>query len=466
MPKVNIGHDELAGPTGPKQEGGRRHWALGELSLVEHALCPLDVRSTAGPLLHRTSYWYFDKHRNRKKATASVKAVDGLSANDELYLWGILGIIFSQPEPGPNLFATRNYILRRLGFSVGGANYVTLRGALDRLAGAKYRNDKFYDPIRGEHRQVAFGFLSYSLPADPKSQRAWQIAIDPLFYSLLEPLKAHFWFDLEIYRSLDAASRRLYLILKKVFHHRNVSPRWELRDLAVNVLGYAPSLQPKELRKKIRECGERLVQVGVVEPGKELFHGTGRKTYVQFQRGMAAKQAPRQPVSLPLRELPIYEQWVAIGVDEPGMGYLKRNYPMPLLQEWADITLAAKEHHGPKFFDRSMAAFYIDNVKAAKSGGRRPPDWWYEFRKREQELTSRQQQDVSPAKASPCRRQFAQWIRCEGRSLFETTFREILDLVAVDGRAREADATVARRETEARLWQEFVARKAIPKINS
>ena len=247
--------------------------------------------------------------------------------------------------------------------------------------------------------------------------------IDPLFFSLIEPLKAHLWFDLETYRSLDGASRRLYLVLKKIFHHRSHSPRWQLQDLAVNVLGYSPSLKPKELRKKVRECGERLRRVGVVDANRQFFHGTGRETVVQFQRAAAGKQRPRRPGVLSLHELPIYEQWVAIGVDEPGMGYLKRNYSMELLQEWADITLAAHEHHGPKFFDRSRAAYYIDNLEAAGWPPKAPARLVVRIKKREQELVCRHRNPWSIP--PPSRSQFAEWSKAR-RSKFERVWFSIV----------------------------------------
>ncbi|MGD0896628.1 MAG: hypothetical protein ABR915_02250 [Thermoguttaceae bacterium] len=41
-------------------------------------------------------------------------------------------------------------------------------------------HDHFYDPIRGEHRDVGFGFFSYSLPLDPRSSRAWRFAWAPV----------------------------------------------------------------------------------------------------------------------------------------------------------------------------------------------------------------------------------------------------------------------------------------------
>ena len=65
--------------------------------------------------VYETSYAYTDKHRNRKKAKVQVGCVDGLSPLDELFLWGLLGLAFSQPEPSPDFYATPYWILRQLG---------------------------------------------------------------------------------------------------------------------------------------------------------------------------------------------------------------------------------------------------------------------------------------------------------------------------------------------------------------
>lgn len=430
---------------------------MGELSLVEHSLCPLDSgRSLAGPLRHRARYWYFDRHRNRKQATAETKAVDGLSANDEFYLWGILGLVFSQPQPSVNFYATRNYILRQLGIAVGGENYLLLHASLRRLAGVRYSNDRFFDPMRGEHRQVSFGFLSFSIPADARSMRAWHIAIDPIFFSMVEPVRAHFWFDLEAYRKLDTASRRLFLLLKKVFYRASYSPRWELEHLAVDVLGYA-QLERKFLKRKVRRCAEQLAAQGIITSSGDVIEKRGDRLFARFERGPFFNAKRNDSRTMPLEELPVFEQWTAIGVDRDGMGYLRRTFSMELLQQWADITLAAKERHGHSFFDRSMAAYYIDNVKAASKEGRRPPDWWHDFKK--QELNAVSISELTPAvpNRAPSRREYLAWLKSDGRTLYEATLRDLFDSVQIEGRASPAVASAVRQKADGILWNEFLA---------
>ena len=154
-----------------------RHCGLAQHSLVEHALCPLDARVSIAPgMLHETSYQYTDRNRNRKTANAQIAAPFGLSPNDELYLYGLLSLTFTQVDPEADFYATPHWCLRQLGIvdSVNQQNtrYRGFRDAIRRLAGVVYTNDSLWDPIRGEHRDVAFGFLKYSLPIDPNSSRA------------------------------------------------------------------------------------------------------------------------------------------------------------------------------------------------------------------------------------------------------------------------------------------------------
>ncbi|MBW3541545.1 MAG: hypothetical protein KY476_14855, partial [Planctomycetes bacterium] len=210
---------------------------------MEHALCPLDPSvSLQANAVFETRYYFTDRSRNRRQATARLGALDGLSAHDEFYLWGLLALAFSQREPRPEFLATPYYCLRKLGVITpgksGGREFDIFRSALRRLAGVRYQNDRFYDPVRGEHRQVAFGFLNYSLPLDRDSSRAWRFAWDPIFFEFARATGGTLGFDLALYRQLDAASRRLYLFLKKVFWRSDTAGPLDLRHLAVDVLGF------------------------------------------------------------------------------------------------------------------------------------------------------------------------------------------------------------------------------------
>jgi hypothetical protein len=110
-----------------------------------------------------------------------------------------------------DFYATPYYCLRQLGcldasVGHGGKNYDLFRNAINRLSAVHYRNDRFYDPIRGEHRDVAFGFLSYSLPLDADSSRAWRFAWDPIFFEFCSATGGTLRFDFPTYRRLDEAS--------------------------------------------------------------------------------------------------------------------------------------------------------------------------------------------------------------------------------------------------------------------
>jgi hypothetical protein len=56
-----------------------------------------------------------------------------------------------------------------------------------------------------------------------------------------------------------------------------------------------------------------------------------------------------------------------------------RQYSAILLQQWVDITLAARERHGETFFKKSAAAYFVDNAKHAAQNQRTPPDWWHDL---------------------------------------------------------------------------------------
>ena len=174
---------------------------MGQLTLIEHCLCPLDARkSLSENFVHETSY-SFSKDGKRQQASVRVSCPAGLTAEDEFYLWGLLSLTLSQPKPAPNLVATRHYCLRQLGKidsqRRGGRQYQQLAESLERLSLVTYRNDGFYDPVRGEHRRVSFGFLSYSLPLDLESSRAWHIAWDPIFFEFCLAARSMLAFDFD-----------------------------------------------------------------------------------------------------------------------------------------------------------------------------------------------------------------------------------------------------------------------------
>ncbi len=363
----------------------------GQLTLVEHALCPLDPETSLSEnLIHATEYHYTDANRHQQTARARVFSPLGLSAHDELFLWGLLSVTLSQPDVEAELHATPHYFLRQLGLidqhaRRGGRQYQQFTDSLARLAAVVYQNDRFYDPIRSEHRRVSFGFLSYSLPLEPESCRAWRIIWNPLFFEMVQAGAGHFRFDLATYRSLEPASRRLFLLLSKIFQRRPTSPRFDLLHLAVNVLGFSPTITTADLKKKVRRCVERLAELGVVagSASAEIFEKERAGQYrVLLQRGPYFDHKATF-VPLGIADSAVGESMAQIGLEPAVIQRLSKQNPTHILREWADITLAALERFGASYFKRSPAAYFVDNVQHARDGGRTAPDWWHELKKAE-----------------------------------------------------------------------------------
>lgn len=259
-----------SGGIGSVDNGHGHLIGMGQLSLVEHALCPLDSGHSLRPrLVHECEYRYSDKRGSRRTARVRVTCPLGLSAQDEFYLWGLLALTFSQPAPQVEFHATPHYCLKQLGVidaggRRGGRQYRQFAAALERLAAVRYQNHAFYDPVRAEHRRVSFGLFSYSLPLSTESSRAWRIVWDPLLFELVSAIGGHLRFDLNVYRELDPASRRLFLLLGKMFRRSTRPAVFDLRHLAVQVLGFAPTVATRDLKSKVGRCIRRLADREVV----------------------------------------------------------------------------------------------------------------------------------------------------------------------------------------------------------
>jgi hypothetical protein len=370
----------------------RKNKGLSQLTLVEHSLCPLDARASLKEhFSHQCEYRFIDPERGASTARAKVAAYEGLSPNDEFYLWGLLGLSFADDEAGGELHVTPHFCLRQLGLiegcSKGGKSYRLFREAIRRLSAVRYQNDRFWDPRRREHRQVSFGFFSYSLPVDPKSSRAWRIVWDPLFFEICHAAGSRLGFDLELYRSLDPASRRLFLLLKKVFWRRETSPWFDLSQLAVDVLGFSAQVGTKDLKIKVRRAAWHLVESGMVQaPTLQTpwFIKRAKGVYgVQFRRGakMNSKQSLRPVV---ITDSPLFDPLQTIGFDERTIGRILSGYSPAVVRLWSDITLAAIEHKGERFFTASPQAYFWDGLRKAASGERTAPDWFYGIRKEEE----------------------------------------------------------------------------------
>jgi len=315
-----------------------------------------------------------------------------------------------------------------------------------------YVNDHFYDPVRGEHRDVAFGFLSYSLPANSVSSRAWRFVWDPIFFEFCQAARGSLVFDLETYRVLDFASRRLFLLLQKIFWRQPQSPAFDVRHLGVQLLGFAPSIETRDLKVKLARCADRLAEHGIIalpegkSSAKGLFEKKGVGAYaVRFLRGAYFSDSrPSHPASR-IIESPLLEPLNAIGFDEAACARIVAKYKPQLVQTWADITLAAKERN-PSFFKVSPQAYFMDNIEHAAREGRTPPDWWYEHRKEEERherASQRQVLDLPAPTKSPADedRSFEDYLRTEGRA----AFAEIAGRLQSQYRTAGLSATEAER---------------------
>ncbi|MCB9924546.1 MAG: hypothetical protein H6822_20375 [Planctomycetaceae bacterium] len=388
--------------------------------------------------IHETTYGFSDKHRNRKKAHVRIGMLDGMSAHDELYLWGLLSLALSQPEPTADFFATPYYCLRQLGLITsdkrGGREFESFRAALKRLAGIRYQNDAFYDPVRGEHRDVSFGFLNYSLPLDSNSSRSWRFAWDPIFFELASASGGALAFDLALYKDLDAASRRLYLYLKKRFFRADTIEPLNVRSLAVDVLGFSDSLEVKHLKQKVLRCCTQLVDRQLLllpsnsTSANDLIRKASKGVYtVQLHKGTAFDKSV-YPTSMKVKDSPLFDPLRSIGFDVATIHRLMQTYSAKLLTQWSDITLAAIERQAASFFTNSPQAYFMDNVKAASKENRTPPDWWRDLRKKELEQERTQE-------------------RSKAALLHATTNDHGFDAYLAN-EAREAFANVMQRLTE------------------
>lgn len=366
----------------------QRITGIGQLSLVEHALCPLDAQlSLVENLLFDTTYAYSAGPQDRKTAQVRLFCPLGLSASDESTLWGLLALTLMQPDPNPELLATPHWCLRQLGVidqrsKRGGRQYQGFAESMRRLSAVTYMNDGFYDPLRSEHRRVSFHFLSYSLPIDPLSSRAWRIVWDPLFFEMVKASAGHFRFDLSIYRDLDPASRRLFLFVSKVLSRRTQLRALRLEQVAVELLGFSPTLARRDMKAKIRKCLRKLTDLQVLGEAV-VFRGKPGNYFVRMTRGSYFSERPQLAAVLPATESPLFGPLLALGFEEDAASRLIRRYPQRLLSVWLDITQAALERHGPGFFKKSPMAYLVNSVSHAAAGTRSAPDWWQELKRAE-----------------------------------------------------------------------------------
>lgn len=458
----------------PRRPGqlARQRLAKAQLSLVEHALCPLDVKDafTTG-LAHDYSYFFIDKNRNTKGARVRVACPFGLSPNDEFYLWSLLHLTLTQDQPTPEFIATPHYCLRQLGIVHKGADqqkrYDTFRHAIQRLAGVVYQNDRFYDPVKGEHRNVSFGLMKYSLPLDSESSRAWRFVWDQQFFAFSQALRGSFQFDLDLYRELDCATRRLFLLLAKVFWRRE-SLSLDVAHLAVNVLGFSCSIPVADLKIKVRRCADKLLARRVIRlpqaarTTKSLFTKRAKGKYnVAFMRGPYFDEPPHFNRKTSLSNSPCYDPLRTIGFTDQAIGRILHQYKPTLVHEWADITLAAVER---KIVNKDPKAFFYFYIREAANKRTTPPDWWRELRRREERKRWEEQRQACPIVADAMSgsttfaEAFDKYLRDEAKAVFDSVtsqlFKQIQSTGPSDLQARQSAERFARQHLRNRFIAE------------
>lgn len=371
---------------------------IAQLSLLETAIWPLQGGKVKENK-YQTEYTY-PTAIGRLTATVTVRAALGLQPYDELVLWGLLGATLARSDPQPALMATPYWMLKHLGPDKGGWQYDALRESLLRLAVTSYQNTAFYNPESKQHEYVAFQFLSILLPTvggvgeSVDNDRCWRIEWNPAFYRFCRGTGSNLLFDLDLYRKLTPAARRLFLKLKDRFH-RNKRAIFNVDELTLHGLGYSSSRTLAKRKFDLLNCIRELLDHQVLELGrgqtdpKQLIWKRGKGSYV-----VSCYQGPyfRQPITARAQSKknafyeddPLYAPLRAIGIDPPAIPRLFDQFSRGLIQRWVRITDAALHEHPRGFtgFRVSAAAFLIDGVKNRRT----PPEWMHEHEKRQQQL--------------------------------------------------------------------------------
>ena len=415
-----------------------RFAARAQLTLVEHALCPIDAPS--GAFTHEAEYYYF-KNRSRKVGRAIVDCPRGMKPEDDLYLYGVLGEVFSHAEPNLNLYASASYLLTAFNMSSdGGKNIAQLRETFHRLAAVSYSNAAFYDPIRREHRDVCFHLLSCDIPEANESKRPWRISIDPVFFDYCKSSGGCLVFDRRTYRKLNPSTRRLFLLLHKLFHGGKATTGYFRVDhLCVNQIGFAPGLRAADYNKKIKECAHKLANLEQIilprEGLKALCERRSKGIYeVRFHKGPKMGLETRPQVQNETNN-PLYELLKSIeGLNDGCIRNVLRDCHEERIYQWVDATIMAREkkgENGRSYFRRSEAAFFYEGVMSR----RHPPNWYYDERRTRDrdratsKTTVMTQIGVGAAQSSNKTEStevaFQKWLRGEGKMQFDKTMRTL-----------------------------------------
>lgn len=364
---------------------------IAQLSLLETALWPL--KSGKIELSTFDTTYTFQQGTEKREAHVSVFAPLGLQSIDEYVLWGLLALSLEHKPAEPTLLATPYWLIRQLGLSVGGFQYDQLRASLERLAVTAYQNTAFYNPVTRQHERVTFHFLSAYLPTKGSggvvdAERAWRVEWSALFFHMCRATGGTLLFDLDVYRRLSPAARRLFLKLKDRFW-RAKKVFFNVDDLTVHGLGFSADRPLFKRKFDLAHCLRELLEVNVIELGRgqsdvsDLFIRRGKGLYVvQLFEGAYFRQ-PESKRTTTQKQVtaddPLYEPLRAVGIDAPAIRRLLQSHSRTGIQQWLRIADAAlhEKPRGFPGFKSSPAAFLIDGVQ----NKRMPPDWFHAHEK-------------------------------------------------------------------------------------
>ena len=390
--------------TGPKQPPAEKRYRLpgitregiSQLSLLETALWPL--QGGRRPTTYGTTF-SFKTAGEQRRGSVTVYAPLGLQSIDEYVLWGLLGISLSHKPSDRTLLATPYWLMKRLGIACGGSQYEQLRMSLERLALVAYQNTAFYNPVTQQHERVTLHFFSTFLPTRGRggvvdTERVWRIEWSPMFFQMCQATGGTLLFDLDLYRELTPAARRLFLKLKDRFW-RSKRVFLNVDDLTINGLGFSSERPLKKRKYDLTHCIRELLDRQVIELGRgqtdprQLFMKRGKGLYVvQFFEGAYFRQPAAERTTTQKQAIaddPLYQPLRTIGVDEVGIRRLFKQCSRELIEQWIRVTDAAMHERPQGFpgFKVSPAAFLMDGIQ----NDRTPPDWIYAHerdRKRQQ----------------------------------------------------------------------------------
>lgn len=241
--------------------------------------------------------------------------------------------------------------------------------------------------VRGELCDTRFGFFKRRKPTGEGTERGDRFIWDQQFFEFAQHAYGRMKFPFRQYQQYSPGARRLFLLLRKFFHRRAMTPEFDLSDLAVNKLGLHSGTRIPDLKKLVTAYAQELLDDGVLELPADATQlrdcyvkRTAGEYRIRFHRGPKALRAEEgrddqrdSALRLLLRDLDISPTGISWTLDHSNGDTIR---------EWIDITLAAKERG---IIKTTPAAFFMDNLKQAVTGCRQPPDWWRDIRKQEDE---------------------------------------------------------------------------------